>query len=138
MSEPELNIMDEFSRLLRHGPEPAPGGEQGGWRAVYRLEPDFVGFAGHFPGYPLMPALMQVLMASHMLGLALGRAVKVESLPTAKFTGQARPGDELTCLALPLPPKDGLEYWDVRVTSAEPGDGQLEKNVSAFRLACRA
>ena len=29
----------------------------------YRFSPDFIGFAGHFPGNPILPAFVQILMA---------------------------------------------------------------------------
>lgn len=131
MSDVVAGINNEFSRLLRRGPEKARVAEQDGWRAVYYLEPDFAGFEGHFPDYPLMPALMQVLMAGHMLEKALGRKIVAESLPTAKFTGQALPGDELFVTAFPARSREGLEAWDVSIAKVA---GEGEKTVASFKI----
>lgn len=132
MNAENLDLMSEFERLLFSGPEKD---EEGSWKAKYCIAPDFIGFQGHFPDYPLMPAVMQSLLAVHMLQKALGCKLSLESLPTAKFTGQVRPDDELLCQAKALDSKDSGR-WEVNITRGEQ-DGEVKK-ISSFRLSFKA
>ena len=42
---------------------PARGYESDKAVGRYLFPPGFIGFAGHFPGYPILPAFVQVLSA---------------------------------------------------------------------------
>lgn len=63
---------------------------------------DFIGFSGHFPEYPILPAVLQVLLAQLLAEEIIGFPLSVVSLSRAKFLQQLRPGDQievhLTCL----------------------------------------
>lgn len=69
----------------------------------FRFDEGFVGFAGHFPGYPLLPAVVQVVLGqilAETLAEALaetpsGAPLAMASLDKAKFVREVRPGDEL-------------------------------------------
>jgi 3-hydroxyacyl-[acyl-carrier-protein] dehydratase len=56
---------------------------------------DFIGFAGHFPGYPILPAILQMLLAQLLAEQLLGGPLQFLALEKAKFTRQLRPGDEI-------------------------------------------
>ncbi len=59
------------------------------------FDQNFIGFSGHFPGYPIFPAVLQVLLAQQLAEQVLGVPLVVISLLRAKFLQQLRPGDEI-------------------------------------------
>jgi 3-hydroxyacyl-[acyl-carrier-protein] dehydratase len=56
---------------------------------------DFVGFSGHFPDYPILPAVLQVLLAQLVAEAIVGRPLQVVSLSRAKFVRQMRPDEKI-------------------------------------------
>lgn len=65
----------------------------------FRFGDDFVGFAGHFPGYPLLPAVVQILVGQ-LVAEALeqkksGATPSVSAVEKAKFVREVRPGEEV-------------------------------------------
>ncbi len=56
---------------------------------------DFLGFAGHFPGYPILPAILQTLLAQLVAEQLRGEPLEFLSLERAKFTRELRPGDRI-------------------------------------------
>jgi len=58
----------------------------------FQLSPDFVGFSGHFPGNPLLPAFVQTLMGRLVLQQWLGQPRKVLEVDRAKFKLPVGPG----------------------------------------------
>ena len=59
------------------------------------FDQDFIGFSGHFPDYPILPAVLQVLLAQLLAEQVIGLPLAVISLTRAKFTQQLRPGDQI-------------------------------------------
>lgn len=59
------------------------------------LDGDFLGFAGHFPGYPILPAILQTLMAQLVAEQVRSERLEFLSLERAKFTRELRPGDQI-------------------------------------------
>jgi len=64
-------------------PEPQSDGT---W--TIHLDPDWPGFAGHFPGAALVPAGMAIDWALSIIG-------SVKTLEHAKFTAPLKPGDHV-------------------------------------------
>ncbi len=56
---------------------------------------DFIGFDGHFPGNPILPAVVQLMAGAIATGEALGTQLVVNGVSRAKFLKQIRPGDRL-------------------------------------------
>ena len=99
-------------------------------RAAFRLAPDFIGFAGHFPGRPILPAVAQVQMG--VLAVTLREAGQLPSgptpsfsLPTAKFTSPV--GPEALVHVHAVPETRFPSRWQVTCTVGET-------RVSAFTL----
>ena len=67
---------------------------------------EFLGFAGHFPGYPILPAILQTLLAQLLAEQIAGELLQFQSLQRAKFTRQIRP-DEHVDVSLNCREKDG-------------------------------
>ena len=114
MSRFAVDIMAEFDRLLLSGPLQ----HAGRWQAVYAVFPEFTGFSGHFPDYPLMPALMQVLLAQHFVGKVCGEPGELLDISVAKFTGQIRPGDRVAVSAALLSSGEAESVWNFKLYSS--------------------
>lgn len=69
--------------------------EPGTFIRSYCFAPDFIGFSGHFPGYPILPAFVQILTVLTMAEETKGRPVKVLTLEKAKFQKEVFPGQEI-------------------------------------------
>ena len=64
-------------------------------RQQYRFGETFPGFSGHFPTYPVLPAVLQTLLAQMVAEQIVGRPLRFKTLQQAKFTRQVRPDDLL-------------------------------------------
>jgi 3-hydroxyacyl-[acyl-carrier-protein] dehydratase len=76
---------------------------------VYKKEPDmfcrayyfsseFIGFAGHFPGKPVLPAIVQLMMAQILIEEYEEQPLKLSKVSRAKFIMPLQPEQEIiTC-----------------------------------------
>ncbi len=62
----------------------------------FNLSADFIGFQGHFPGYPLLPAMLQALFGVLVSEKITGKKLVLKKLDKAKFTTQIKPGETIT------------------------------------------
>ncbi len=62
----------------------------------YRFPATFVGFSGHFPNYPVLPAFVQVMTALTVFEEWRGRPSRLASIEKAKFHIELRPDQEIT------------------------------------------
>jgi 3-hydroxyacyl-[acyl-carrier-protein] dehydratase len=70
--------------------------EKDGWTGDFCFTDSFIGFSGHFPGAPVLPAIVQILAAQVVAEAAAGKPVQLISVTRAKFHVQIRPGDHVT------------------------------------------
>ena len=56
----------------------------------------FIGFHGHFPGYPILPAMLQVLFGVLVTEKILAAKLILKKLDKAKFMTQIKPEETLT------------------------------------------
>ncbi len=61
----------------------------------YRFSDDFPGFSGHFPGYPILPAVVQLIAAQCLIEAQKGHPLMLSSVRSAKFLQEIRPGNEI-------------------------------------------
>jgi 3-hydroxyacyl-[acyl-carrier-protein] dehydratase len=61
----------------------------------YLFPQSFIGFAGHFPGYPVLPAYVQVLSALTLIEEWKARPFQLASVERAKFHIELRPDQEI-------------------------------------------
>jgi len=78
----------------------------------------FIGFGGHFPGYPILPAMLQVLLGQLLAETLLGKPLQLVTLDRAKFTQQLRPGDAIMA-SLTLKEQNGQLRCTTELRSAE-------------------
>jgi 3-hydroxyacyl-[acyl-carrier-protein] dehydratase len=86
----------------------------GSVRQRYEFEADFPGFAGHFPGRPILPAVLQIMMATLLAEAATGQRLLATAIERAKFVLPIVPGAlvEIACRRLPGAAAD---LWEVRI-----------------------
>ena len=87
-----MNSMRQAISLSALGPAilTSDSGEQS-----FCFAEDFLGFAGHFPGYPILPAILQTLLAQLVAEQLRGGRLEFLSLERAKFKRELRPGDRI-------------------------------------------
>lgn len=61
----------------------------------FSFSPDFVGFAGHFPGFAILPAVLQQVMAQMVAEAVIGVPVTLKSVNRAKFRLQIKPDEQI-------------------------------------------
>ena len=61
----------------------------------YLFPSDFIGFSGHFPGYPILPAFVQILMALTLVEELIGGPLELAAIEKAKFLLELRPNQEI-------------------------------------------
>lgn len=58
-----------------------------------KIPADHPCLAGHFPGNPVVPAVVLLDSVAQALTAALGRAVTLSAIPSAKFLAPLAPGE---------------------------------------------
>lgn len=78
---------------------------------LYCFDKDFIGFSGHFPGYPILPAVLQLLLAQLFIEEQKCCKIRITSIEKAKFISEIRPDNLIS----------------VRCTGADTDAGQRSK-----------
>ena len=73
----------------------AAGDETGTLEGRYLFSESFSGFAGHFPEYPILPAIVEIMTVAAMVGEHAGCRQRVVAVEDAKFLKPVRPNQEL-------------------------------------------
>jgi len=61
----------------------------------YRFSSDFIGFSGHFPGDPILPAIAQMRTVVSMAEEHSGRPLRLAAVEFAKFLSPIHPCEEV-------------------------------------------
>jgi 3-hydroxyacyl-[acyl-carrier-protein] dehydratase len=83
----------------------------------YRFSDDFLGFSGHFPGYPILPAVVQLAAALSLIEEQQGQ-VELVSIQNAKFLQEIRPGIPISITCTDCQVK-GMPGSRIRIGSGE-------------------
>ena len=59
------------------------------------LDPSFAGFAGHFPGAPVLPGMCHIDLALRAASLLAGASLDLAEIERARFVRRVLPGEEL-------------------------------------------
>ncbi len=90
-SPEDLSALERGLLAAAQGPVVEEGGTL---RQRFVLQPDNLCFTGHFPGHPLLPAFVQLMLGR----LVAGTLVKGHGVDRAKFTAPIPPGEvTVTC-----------------------------------------
>jgi len=89
------------------------------------------GFAGHFPGAPVLPGVVQISLVLEALGAEMGAIPTVAQIPSLRFRAPVRPGDVIR-LRITGPGADGRVTFEMRRGEALVSNGIL---VLGARLA---
>lgn len=91
-----------------------------------RVDPELAFFAGHFPGKPILPGVVQVDWALRLAQAEGLQAGEFQGIDLLKFNALIRPGDRLR-LVLERDARDGFSfaYWrgDERCSSGRVRGG---------------
>lgn len=66
-------------------------------RARFLFPAEFVGFQGHFPGRPVLPAVCEIQAALAMLETWKGRRARLREIVQAKFSAPVSCDEEVVC-----------------------------------------
>lgn len=69
--------------------------ESGTMEGRYLFPEHFVGFAGHFPGHPILPAIVEILTVLALVGEGRGCQQQLVAVADAKFLVPVRPEQEI-------------------------------------------
>lgn len=61
----------------------------------YRFAESFCGFSGHFTGFPILPAIVQLLTFISLVETHSGRRQRLLCVEDAKFLAPVRPDEEI-------------------------------------------
>lgn len=67
----------------------------GGIEAKFRFDPGLALFAGHFPGAPMLPGVVQIEMVRLMVERAENRPLEINHIKKTKFLKPIIPGDQI-------------------------------------------
>ena len=102
--------------------------DQGIWRQSFRFAADSAVFTGHFPGHPVLPAVVQVLMAQIALE-AMGQSADLACVPQAKFLAPLGPEVDIL-LTLSKGRRDGR--WECTLHSGETLSARMQVEVAVL------
>jgi 3-hydroxyacyl-[acyl-carrier-protein] dehydratase len=71
---------------------------------------EFIGFSGHFPGFPIVPAIVQIQIAQLLIEGCVGAPLKLQVVERAKFLVPLRPDQEIDVNVCPCAGLDGHAY----------------------------
>jgi 3-hydroxyacyl-[acyl-carrier-protein] dehydratase len=94
-----MSRLREAIRLAATGP--ARGAFPEAVERPYRFGPEFPGFDGHFPGYPVLPAVVQIQTALLLAEEQGGQELELLSVESAKFLQQLRPDEDIVVSCRP-------------------------------------
>jgi 3-hydroxymyristoyl/3-hydroxydecanoyl-(acyl carrier protein) dehydratase len=77
------------------GPGAAGASGTAGLRTALEIDPDHPAFAGHFPGFPVLPGAVLLDEALHAIACGRGLDLLQWRITSAKFLRLVRPGEAL-------------------------------------------
>lgn len=76
----------------------------------YLFPERFCGFAGHFPGHSILPAIVEIMTVVSLVGAHAGCRQRLVGVEDAKFLNPVRPNQEILVRCRPRTVKGKLLY----------------------------
>lgn len=95
------------------------------YRASFIVPADHPAFPGHFPGNPMVPAVVLLEFVERALAQALGRTVRIGAIPTMKFQRPLPPATPFE-VELAFAPESRAVRFVCRAAHGELAQGRLE------------
>jgi 3-hydroxymyristoyl/3-hydroxydecanoyl-(acyl carrier protein) dehydratase len=104
--------------------------DDGGARALFSFDENFIGFQGHFPTQKVLPGvcLVQCALATH--GRASGVLPELVGVINAKFKSVVVPGDVIQCTCSAPVQKKGALVLIATIMKAEEVVSKLSLSIS--------
>ncbi len=101
------------AQLMHHAKAATPfiDGQKQGWQKHFDLPSDFIAFQGHFPDMPVLPAIIQILMAEVTVAEGSGTSIRLQEVSQAKFSMPILPEKHIVCTVLEKDP----HVWDCTI-----------------------
>ena len=97
--------------------------------AVFLFPATYVGFAGHFPSHPILPAIIQLAVVRYLCELALGKSLLPGDFNRIKFKGMIRP-DERVLVTIDL--SESEAQWSGTFSLQRPDKEIVASGMVAF------
>ena len=95
-------------------------------RGDFLFSPDLPAFAGHFPGQPIFPAVLQMALVRLLAGRALGIPVVLARISRSKFKGFIQPEEPVRVTVTLAADGDGWEAdFSIQRESTAVASGSL-------------
>jgi len=82
---------------------------------AFVFDESFIGFDGHFPGNPILPAMVQLMLGEVSAAEAADKPLKTADVARAKFVMQIGPGDKISVTGK-LTKKNGATKANITLT----------------------
>lgn len=82
-----MRLLDDFFTVLNTAPTGA------GFVATIQLNPDHIVYAGHFPGFPVTPGVVQLQIVQELLEQRFDRKLRLNTLSQCKFLKVLNPNE---------------------------------------------
>lgn len=105
--------------------EPLVAGS-GECEAAFLFPPSFPGFAGHFPGKPVLPGIAQIMAVVHVCGLSAPAAMRF--IKTCKFLRPVFPGERIDMTVS----RSGTEDGGIKARATLRVGGELCASMTLF------
>jgi 3-hydroxyacyl-[acyl-carrier-protein] dehydratase len=97
----------------------------------YCFEDNFTGFAGHFPGHPILPAIVEIMTVVSLVSAQTGCRQRLSAVEDARFLNPVQPNQELLVRCQQRTVKGKLLY-DAQLTVGETTTATLLLELSPF------
>jgi 3-hydroxyacyl-[acyl-carrier-protein] dehydratase len=99
--------------------------------SLFCFPPSFLGFAGHFPNMPVLPAIIQLAAIRHLAEMALEKQLVPIGYGKTRFRGIISPDEKIRCSLLLKEVKD---QWTGRFSIRRMDNGLVADGSCTFSL----